>query len=57
MMAWLDAKEGGLALQFDLSHVVQACADSVVVPISVLRTEGASEVLTDAIEAAHLARK
>lgn len=53
MMAWLDAKEGGLAVQFDLAHVVQACADAVVIPNAVLRREGAKPVLTDAIAAAH----
>lgn len=57
MMAWLDAKGDGLALQFDLAHVVQACADAVVIPTSVLRSEGASATLTDAIDAAHVARK
>ncbi|WP_244507488.1 hypothetical protein [Methylobacterium phyllostachyos] len=53
MMAWLDAKAGGLAVQFDLAHVVQACADAVVIPNAVLRSEGASPILTDAIDAAH----
>ncbi|MCJ2070410.1 DUF4163 domain-containing protein [Methylobacterium sp. J-030] len=53
MMAWLDAKAGGLAVQFDLPHYAQACADTVVIPNAVLRREGAQPVLTDAIEAAH----
>lgn len=55
MMVWLDAKEGGLAIQFDLAHVVQACADAEVIPTDVLRREGAARVLTDAIDAAHAA--
>lgn len=55
MMVWLDARQDGLALQFDLAHVVQACADTVVLPTDVLRKEGAARVLTDAIDAAHAA--
>ncbi|MEL6060350.1 MULTISPECIES: hypothetical protein [unclassified Methylobacterium] len=55
MMAWLDAKAGGLAVQFDLPHYAQACADTVVIPNAVLRREGAQPVLTDAIDAAHAA--
>lgn len=57
MMVWLDAKEDGLALQFDLAHVVQACADRVLIPTSVLRSEGASATLIDAVDAAHAMRK
>ncbi len=53
MMAWLDAKAGGLAVQFDLAHVVQACADPVVIPTATLRRKGAQPLLTEAIEAAH----
>jgi hypothetical protein len=52
MMAWLDAKAGGLAVQFDLPHAVQACADPVVIPAATLRQEGAKPLLTDALEAA-----
>lgn len=55
MMAWLDAEAGGLAVQFDLAHVVQACADTVVIPTAVLRREGAKPVLTDALAAARTA--
>lgn len=55
MMAWLDAKAGGLAVQYDLPHYAQACADTVVIPNAILRREGAQPVLTDAIEAAHAA--
>ncbi|WP_236960642.1 DUF4163 domain-containing protein [Methylobacterium durans] len=53
MMAWLDAKAGGLAVQFDLPHAVQACADAVVIPVATLWQEGAQAVLIDAIEPAH----
>lgn len=53
MMAWLDAKAGGLAVQFDLAHVVQACADAVVIPAAALRREGARPLLAVALEAAH----
>ncbi|WP_457104392.1 hypothetical protein [Methylobacterium sp. P5_C11] len=52
MMAWLDVGAGGLAVQFDLAHVVQACADPVVIPLSTLQRDGAEPVLTGAIEAA-----
>ncbi|MBE7246128.1 MAG: hypothetical protein INR63_14365 [Actinomycetospora chiangmaiensis] len=55
MMAWLDAKAGGLAVQFDLIHAVQACADPVIIPTDTLRCEGAQPVLIDALEAAHRA--
>jgi hypothetical protein len=53
MMAWLDAGGGGVALQFDLGHADQACSDPVVVPVSVLRREGAAPRLIAALEAAH----
>lgn len=52
MSAWLDAKQGGLAVQFDLAHVVQACADPVIIPSATLKADGAKSVLTDALEAA-----
>ncbi|MFE1600496.1 hypothetical protein [Methylobacterium sp. ID0610] len=52
MMAWPDAREGGLALSFDLPHAVQACADTVVIPAAILRREGAKPLLLDAIAAA-----
>lgn len=52
MMAWLDAKAGGLAVQFDLPHVVQACAVPVVIPLATLRAEGAQPALVDAVQKA-----
>lgn len=52
MMVWLDAKLGGLAVQYDLSRVVQACALPAVIPVAVLRNEGAQPDLLDAIESA-----
>ncbi|WP_419952017.1 hypothetical protein [Methylobacterium sp.] len=55
MTVWLDAKAGGLAVQFDLAHVVQACADVEVIPLATLKAEGANAVLTDAIVAARAA--
>ena len=48
MMAWLDAKAGGLVVQFDLAHVVQACAEPVTIPLATLRAEGARPDLLDA---------
>ena len=51
MMAWLDAKAGGLAVQFDLPHAVQACADAVVIPAAALRELNASPALLDALAA------
>ncbi|SFM26922.1 hypothetical protein [Methylobacterium pseudosasicola] len=56
MTVWPDAEAGGLAVQFDLAHVVQACADTVVIPTATLRREGVQAVLTDAIDAAHAKR-
>lgn len=53
MMVWLDAKAGGLAVQFDLAHAVQVCAAPVVIPVATLRAEGAQPALLDAIQAAH----
>ena len=50
---WLNAKQGGLALQYDLSHVIQVCANPVVIPASVLARQGASPRLVAALEAAH----
>jgi hypothetical protein len=52
MMAWLDARLGGLAVQFDLPHVVQACAVPIVIPVATLHADGAQPAMLDAIEAA-----
>jgi hypothetical protein len=52
MMAWLDARTGGLAVQFDLIHALQACAKSIVIPLATLRAEGAQTALMDAIQRA-----
>jgi hypothetical protein len=52
MMAWLDANAGGLAVQFDLPHAVQACAVPVVIPVAALRAQGAQPGLLDAIQKA-----
>ncbi len=53
MMAWLDAKEDGLVIQFDLAYVVQACADNVTIPAAALRAIGAQPVLVEALTKAH----
>lgn len=53
MLAWLDAKTDGLAVQFDLPHVMQACSEQETIPVSILRREGASERLLIAIADAH----
>lgn len=53
MLAWLDAKADGLALQFDFAHVEQACSEPIVVPAATLRREGASPRLLAALAAAH----
>ncbi|WP_237479119.1 hypothetical protein [Lichenibacterium dinghuense] len=53
MMAWIDAKKDGLVVQFDLPHVVQACADSVTIPIAALRAVGAQPILIEALTKAH----
>ena len=52
MVAWLDAKVGGLAVQFDLPHAVEACAETVVITAAILRREGASPRLLAALAAA-----
>jgi hypothetical protein len=52
MMAWLDAKTGGLGVQFDLVHVVQACEMPIVIPLATLRAEGAQPALVDAVQKA-----
>lgn len=53
MTVWLDARQGGLVVRFDLAHAIQACADSVTIPAAALRAEGAQPVLVDAIARAH----
>jgi hypothetical protein len=55
MLVWLKDTQG-LAIQFNLEHAMQACADEVVVPIAVLKTEGASADLVRALEAARPAQ-
>ena len=52
MMAWLDARVGGLALQFDLIHAEEACAQPIVIPLSSLSAEGTKPELLDAVKAA-----
>jgi len=52
MMVWLDAGQGGLAVQFDLPHVVKPCEQAVVIPARTLREAGASAALIKALAAA-----
>lgn len=49
MLAWPDAGAGGLVLQFDLNHAMQACSTAVVIPAAVLQREGAGRRLIDAL--------
>ncbi len=51
-MVWLDARRGGLAVKFDLSHVVQNCAIPKIIPLSVLSANGADAGMIAAIKAA-----
>ncbi|MFV0623263.1 hypothetical protein ACBY01_04520 [Sphingomonas sp. ac-8] len=53
MFAWLDARQNGLVVQFDLNHANQACSEPVLIPAATLRHEGASARLLDALAAAH----
>ena len=53
---YLDAREGGLGLMVDTPHVIQACADQMVIPLATLRKEGVSEAMLKAIEAAKAAK-
>ncbi len=52
LSAWLDAKQGGLMLQPDLPHVIQACGDPVLLPAALLQQEGVSPDLLHALAAA-----
>lgn len=52
MMAWLDARTGGLAVQYDLIHIVQACEKPIVIPLATLRAEGVQPAVLDAIQKA-----
>lgn len=49
---YLDAKEGGLGVMVDVPHVIQACADQMVIPLATLRAEGVSDATLKAIEGA-----
>ena len=51
-MVWLDAKQGGMAVQFDLSSAVQNCATPMIIPASVLSAAGADTAMVAAIRAA-----
>jgi hypothetical protein len=42
-----------LVVEFDLPHVSRACGDSVTIPATALRVEGANATLVDALLAAY----
>ncbi len=52
MIAWLDARARGLALQFDFNHAMQACSAAVIIPAATLSREGGSPRLINALQAA-----
>ena len=52
MLAWLDARQGALMLQFDLNHAMQACSAPVAIPLATLAEEGANPRLLAALRAA-----
>jgi hypothetical protein len=52
MMAWFDAKVGGLALQYDLSGALRGCSTPIVIPISTLSAEGVKPEVLESIRAA-----
>ena len=52
MLAWLDAQAGGLVLQSDFNHAMQACSAAVVIPVAILQREGASARLVRALRGA-----
>ncbi|HMN72361.1 MAG TPA: hypothetical protein PKA55_10895 [Rhodoblastus sp.] len=54
---YLDAATGGLGVVVDAPHVLQTCADQMVIPPATLRAEGVSEATLKAIEAAKAAWK
>lgn len=53
MSAWLDARQGGLVVHFNLPPVVQNCAEPGLIPAATLRQEGADPALTQALGAAN----
>jgi|GEM_PF-2433552 len=52
---WADAENGGVTVQPDFAHVVQACAESVTLTAADLRQFNADPKLVEAITAAHAA--
>jgi hypothetical protein len=57
VVLYIDAQAGGVVIEAaDLPHVVEACAESVVITTTELRKLGASPKLIDAIDTAHRAR-
>lgn len=52
---WADAEKGGVTVQPDFAHVVQACADNATLTAEDLRRFNADPRLIEAITAAHAA--
>ncbi|WGM30285.1 hypothetical protein [Brevundimonas sp. NIBR11] len=52
---WADAEHGGVAIDADYAHVVQACAGTVYLTADELRAAGAPQALIDALTAAKAA--
>lgn len=52
MLAWLDARAGGLVLQYDWNHAMQVCSAPVIIPLATLRREDVSPRLLRALTAA-----
>ncbi|MFC5345966.1 hypothetical protein ACETK8_16960 [Brevundimonas staleyi] len=51
----LDAEEGGLSVQPEFAHVVQACADRVTMTPEEMQSNGVSAAMIEAVTAAHAA--
>ena len=48
---WLDGQTGGLGLAPEVPHVIQACADPMIIPVATMRAEGVADTTLKAIEA------
>ncbi len=52
---WLDAENGGLSVEPNFAHVVQACADIATLTAEDMRGFAVSETIIEAVTAAHAA--
>jgi len=52
---WADAEHGGVAIDADYAHVVQACGGTVYLSADEMRAAGAPAALIDALAAAKTA--